>query len=127
SRRAVSVVALIAATALFAMPWAVVGPLARATLLSPFAVRVAWCGTSAAALGFVLGMLFPSGLAFTNRERATPVALALGGATSVVGGVLAVVISVSLGIPATFVAAAALYALAAACGPVRWRAVDEVD
>jgi hypothetical protein len=69
-------------------------------------------------------MLFPSGLAFTARERAAPVALALNGATSVVGGALAVALSVSLGIPATFVTAAAFYALAAACGPTRWRPVD---
>jgi hypothetical protein len=123
SRRAVSVAAIAAAAMLAVMPWAVIGPLAQATLLSPFAVRVAWCGACAAALGLVLGMLFPSALAYTTRERATPVALAIGGATSVVGGVLAVVLSVAFGIPATFMASAALYAIAAACGPMKWREV----
>jgi hypothetical protein len=102
------------------MPWAIIGPLAHATLLAPFGVRVVWCGACAAALGVVLGMLFPSGLAFSGREEATPVALAIGGATSVLGGVLAVVISVAFGIPATFLASAVLYAIASACGPMRW-------
>ncbi len=124
SRRAVSIAALVAAGLLAILPRLVVGPLARATLEAPFGLRVAWCGLCAALLGIVLGMLFPSGLAFTHRERATPVALALGGATSVVGGALAVVVSVSLGIPATFAVAAAFYALAAACGPMRWRALE---
>jgi hypothetical protein len=121
SRDAVTRAATVAAIMLATLPWVVVGPLARATFGSPFGVRVAWCGACAAAIGLVLGTLFPSGLAFTDRERAAPVALALGGATSVVGGALAIVISVSLGIPSTFAAAAALYGVAAACGPARWR------
>jgi hypothetical protein len=124
SRDAVTRAATLAAVMLAALPWAVVGPLARATSGSAFGVRVAWCGACAAAIGLVLGTLFPSGLAFTDRERAAPVALALGGATSVVGGALAVVISVSLGIPSTFAAAAVLYAVAAACGPARWRPAE---
>jgi hypothetical protein len=121
SRRAVTVTALVAAALLALMPWAIIGPLAHATLLAPAGVRVAWCGACAASLGVVLGMLFPSGLAYTGREEATPVALAVGGATSVVGGVLAMVISVAFGIPATFLASAALYALASWSGPVRWK------
>jgi hypothetical protein len=121
TRRAVTTAALVAAVLLATMPTAIIGPLAHATLLAPFAVRVAWCGACAASLGVVLGMLFPGALAFTRRERATPVALAIGGATSVVGGVLAIVISVAGGIPATFMVAGGLYALAAACGPMRWK------
>jgi hypothetical protein len=124
TRRAVSGAAAIAGAALALLPWVLVRPLAHATFESAFGVRVAWCGTTAAGLGLSLGMLFPSGLAFTDRERATPIALALGGATSVVGSALAVVVSVALGIPATFAVAAALYLLAAACGPMRWRAVE---
>ncbi len=123
SRRAVTMTAIVAA-AMLALVSMVVGRLAHATLESSFAVRVAWCGGCAGALGVVLGMLFPSGLAFTVRARAAPVALALNGATSVIGGALAVALSVSLGIPATFLTAAAFYALAAACGPSRWRPID---
>jgi hypothetical protein len=127
SRPAVTRAALTAAIVLVAIPWVVVRPLAHATLQSPFGVRVTWCGACAAGVGVILGMLFPSGLSFTHRERATPVALALGGATSVIGGALAVVISVSLGIPSTFAAAGTLYAVAAACGPSRWRPVKPAD
>jgi hypothetical protein len=123
SRQAVGTTALVAAAMLATIPWAVIRPLAHATLEAPFGVRVAWSGACAAALGVVLGMLFPGALAHTQRERATPVALALGGATSVVGGALAVVISVTLGIPNTFLVAAAFYVVAALCGPARWRVV----
>jgi hypothetical protein len=121
SRRRVTTAALVAAALLATMPSAIIRPLAIVTVLAPFAVRVAWCGACAAVLGIVLGMLFPGALAFTQRDRATPVALAIGGATSVVGGVLAIVISVAGGIPATFLVAAGLYALAAVCGPMRWK------
>jgi SAM-dependent methyltransferase len=124
SRSAVTTAALVAASMLATIPWALIRPLAHATLEAPFGARVAWCGACAAGLGVVLGMLFPGALAYTHRERATPVALALGGATSVVGGALAVVISVTLGIPSTFAAAAALYLVAAMSGPARWRSVE---
>jgi hypothetical protein len=121
SPRSVSSAALAAAAMLVTIPWGVIRPLAHATVEAPFAVRIAWCGACAGALGIVLGMLFPGALAHTDRERAAPVALALGGATSVVGGALAIVVSVTLGIPSTFAAAAACYLVAAACGPARWR------
>lgn len=124
TRRSVAMVALASAALLAVMPTAIIGPLARATLAAPFALRVAWTGACAGALGLLLGMLFPSGLRFTNRERATPVALAVGGASSVLGSVLAVVFSVGFGIPTTFLASAGLYALAAACGPARWRPAE---
>jgi hypothetical protein len=127
SRRAVSVAALVAAALLALTPWLVIRPLAHATMESPFGVRVAWSGGCSAAIGIVLGMMFPSGLAYTDRERAAPVALALGGASSVVAGSLAVVVSVGLGIPATFAAAGLFYAIAAVCGPARWRIDAGVD
>jgi uncharacterized membrane protein YjgN (DUF898 family) len=120
----VSVAALVAAAALVLTPWLVIRPLAHATMESPFGVRIAWCGGCSAAIGVVLGMMFPSGLAYTDRERAAPVALALGGASSVVAGSLAVAISVALGIPAAFAAAGLFYAIAAACGPARWTRID---
>jgi hypothetical protein len=122
SRRAVSVAGLVAAATLVAMPWLVIRPLAHATMEAPFGVRVAWCGGCAAVIGLVLGVMFPSGIAYTDRERAAPVALALGGASSVVAGSLAVVVSVGFGIPAAFAAAGFFYVVAAACGPARWTA-----
>jgi SAM-dependent methyltransferase len=122
SPRAVSVLALVAAVLLAALPWLVIHPLARATIASSFGVRVAWTGATAGAVGLVLGTLFPSGLRFAGRDRATAVALAINGASSVVGSVVAILVSVADGIPASFVVAACIYVAAAACGPVTWRA-----
>jgi hypothetical protein len=119
---AVSVLALVAAALLASLPWLVIHPFARATIASSFAVRVAWTGATAGGVGLVLGMLFPSGLRFAGRERATAVALAINGAASVLGSVVAIIVSVAGGIPASFVLAGGLYAVAAACGPIGWRA-----
>jgi hypothetical protein len=120
--RAASVVALFAAALLASLPWLVIDPFARATIASSFGVRVAWTGATAAGLGLVLGTLFPSGLRFAGRDRATAVALAINGAAGVVGSVVAIIVSVAEGIPASFVLAGIIYAVAAACGPVTWRA-----
>jgi hypothetical protein len=48
-------------------------------------------------------------------------ALALNGVASVLGSTAAILVSVWLGIPATFFFAAIVYLLAAAVGPVAWR------
>ncbi len=106
---------------LIVLPYAVVGPLARSTLDATFAVRAAWTGGVAGLVGLGLGMLFPGGLAYADRERGASVALAVNGATGVVGSVLAVLISVGAGIPVTFVCAGLLYLLAATFAPPRWR------
>jgi hypothetical protein len=121
SRRAVAVGALAVAGLLAAVPYAVIGPLARATLAAPFAVRVLWTGGCAALLGLCMGTLFPAGLRFVARERGAPVALALNGVTSVLGSVAAVAVSVVAGISATFVLAALVYVVAALAGPHGWR------
>ena len=124
SRAAVSVVAALAAALLIATPFAIIRPLARATMDAPYGTRVLWTAGCSAALGLVMGMLFPAGLRFADRERAAPVALALNGATSVLGSVAAIMISVWAGIPTSFVVAGCIYLVAAACGPARWRAVE---
>jgi ABC-type amino acid transport system permease subunit len=85
-----------------------------------FELRCAWTGATAAAVGLLLGMLFPSGLRYLHRAEGAPVALALNGATSVLGSVLAVTVSVWAGIPMTFAVAGASYFLAALAGPHRW-------
>lgn len=120
SRRHVAIAALVAAALIAAMPWAIIHPLVSATQNSPFWVRIVWTGGCAALVGVVLGTMFPSGLRFVDREQAAPVALALNGATSVVGSVIAVMLSVWLGIPASFVAAAAIYVIVALTSPVFW-------
>ncbi len=124
TRKAVSLGALGAAVVLAALPFAVIRPLARATIDSGFAVRAAWATSCAALVGLVLGMMFPSAVRYVDRARGAPVALAVNGATSVLGSVAAITVSVGLGIPATFVLAGAVYVLAALSGPHGWRAVD---
>ena len=54
-------------------------------------------------------------------------ALAVNGATSVLGSIAAITVSVGLGISSTFVLAAAVYVLAALVGPHGWRAVEGVS
>ena len=123
TRRAVSLGALGAALLLAALPYAVIRPLARATVDSGFPVRAAWAAGCAALVGLALGMLFPSAVRYVDRERGAPVALAVNGATSVLGSVGAIILSVSVGIPATFELAAAIYVVAALSGPHGWRPV----
>jgi hypothetical protein len=127
TRGHVTVVALVAALVLFALPYVAIGPLARATLSAPFGVRAAWTGGCAAVVGVILGMLFPSGIRFVDRARGAPVALALNGATSVMGSVAAIIVSVWFGIPTTFALAAAVYLVAAWAAPARWPAAEVSD
>jgi hypothetical protein len=118
--RRVALAALIAAALLAALPHTVIGPLAAATRFSPLGLRAAWATATSAGLGLVLGMLFPSGLRFISHPQGLPLALALNGAAGVVGGVLAIVISVRGGISWSFAAAAFAYLVAAARSPAFW-------
>ena len=120
SRRAVSVVAAVAGVLLIVLPFAVIHPLAQRTADASLAVRALWTGGCAAIAGLLLGMLFPSGLRFTNREQGAPAALAINGVTSVLGGGAAVIVSVAFGIPASFTVAGLCYLAAAVAGPARW-------
>ncbi len=120
TRRAVSFAAVGAAVLLAALPFVVIGPLARATLAAPLEIRIAWTGGAAGIVGMLLGMLFPSGARFLARDRGIPVALALNGATSVLGSVLAIVVSVALGISTSFALAGVIYLAAAWAGPHGW-------
>jgi hypothetical protein len=122
TREAVSVVAAAAGVVLVLLPRVAIGPLARLTEASSLGTRAAWAGALSGVVGLGLGMLFPSGVRFIARDRGVPLALALNGTASVLGGVFAVVVSVALGISATFALAGALYLLAAWAGPRRWPA-----
>src|SRR5260221_10723865 len=97
TRRAVTLCARAAGVLLLALPW-VIEPLAHATLSSPLSVRVLWTGGLTGFIGLVLGTLFPSGIQFIERDRGLPIALGINGATSVVGGILSVLVSVIFGI-----------------------------
>ncbi len=125
SRRAVRVAALVAAGVLTVLPYAIIRPLARATMASGFAWRAGWTGATAALVGIVLGTLFPSGIRYVSRVRGAPVALAINGASSVLGSVAALTVSVWVGIPATFALAGLAYLVAAVCAPPEWPSVDD--
>jgi hypothetical protein len=120
TRRQVSVIALMAAVILALLPHAVIQPLAHATLAAGLGVRVLWTGAVAAFVGLFLGMLFPSAVKYLARDRGVPVALALNGTASVLGTVLAVVVSVAFGISVSLTVAACAYAIAACVGPHGW-------
>jgi hypothetical protein len=120
TRRAATLSAVVAACLLLVVPW-LIEPLAHSTASSPLFVRVAWTFGLTGLIGLVLGTLFPSGIRFVERDRGLPLALGINGATSVVGSILSVLISVIFGIAASFIMAAAIYLVAAAFGPYRWR------
>lgn len=122
TRRAATVAALVAAGLLLVVPF-VIEPLAQATVSSSLAVRIAWTASLTGTIGLVLGTLFPSGIRFVERDKGLPVALGVNGATSVIGSILSVIVSVVLGIAASLTVAAVLYLIAAACGPWRWKDV----
>ena len=121
TRGATSLAALASAILLASLPYAVIEPLARATLTAPMPVRILWTASVAGLVGLVLGTLFPSGIRFVHRDRGLPIALGINGAASVVGSILSTMVSVVLGIAASFSVAALFYFVAAAAGPHRWR------
>ncbi len=123
SRRAVTLAAAAAGLLLTAIPWAI-EPLARATATHSLGLRALWCGGVAAGVGLLLGMLFPSGLSFTRRERGAPAALAVNGLTGILGSAFTVMLSVAFGIPVSFAVAGLCYLVAALAGPERWQPVD---
>lgn len=120
SRSAVTRAAVCTAVLLTVLPWGVIGPLARVTTDASFAVRAGWTGATAAVVGVALGMFFPSGVRWLPRGEAVPLALAINGAASVLGSVIALTISVWFGIPWTFVAAAVCYFVVALTSPSHW-------
>jgi hypothetical protein len=122
SRKATSFAALAAALLLAALPHLVIEPLARATLSAEMSVRIIWSALVTGLVGLVLGTLFPSGIRFVDRDRGLPIALGINGATSVVGSILSILVSVIWGIAASFAVAAMFYVIAAIYGPYRWRA-----
>jgi hypothetical protein len=121
ARASVSVAALVTAGILALLPWGVIGPLARLTSDSSLSLRAAWTLGCAGVVGGALGLFFPAGLRYVTRERATPLALAVNGATSVIGSIVAILVSVTFGISTTFVVGALAYLLVAGVGPWSWK------
>ncbi len=122
TNRHVTVAAVLAAAGLVALPYAVLRPLARATLEGAETLRFGGAAACAAVVGLMLGLFFPAGLRALPKREGAALALAVNGASSVLGSVLATTLSVWFGIPATFAAAGAIYLVAAWASPARWRA-----
>jgi hypothetical protein len=90
---------------------AAVQPLTRATIGYPLAARSAIVVGLLAPLSMLLGCFFPTGLRLVSRlsPEATPWMWGVNGAFSVLGSIVAVAISIFVGIHANLLAAAALY------------------
>ncbi|MBL8684204.1 MAG: hypothetical protein JNK05_33830 [Myxococcales bacterium] len=120
TRKSVSILCVGIAAALVVTAYGVIPFVAKHALVAPLAMRATMAACVSVALGLLLGMCFPAGLAYIERGKGAPAALAINGVTGVLGSVVALVVSVALGIPASFVLAAAIYLIAAAVGPYRW-------
>ncbi|MFN2291755.1 MAG: spermidine synthase [Anaerolineae bacterium] len=84
----------------------------RALLGAPLLVRVTVGGLSLAPLGFLMGVPFPSGLAWLREQAAglVPWAWAINGCTSVLASILAAMMALSAGFSWVLIAAALAYA-----------------
>ncbi|MCC6673267.1 MAG: hypothetical protein IT458_19540 [Planctomycetes bacterium] len=97
-----------------ALPWFL-----HATLALQEWQRVALTIACIAPVAFVMGMPFPTGLRALHGESQSVVAWAFGvnGAASVLASILSIVLAMELGFTAVFLAAAALYLVAACTVP----------
>jgi hypothetical protein len=115
SRRAlpVAIGALVAGLVLYALA---LPPLLAAARGAPIAARIALAVVTIAPLGLLMGMPFPSGIRRAGRESRTLVswAWAVNGGASVMGSTLTVLISMTYGFTASFLAGAIAYAAALA-------------
>jgi hypothetical protein len=115
SRRAlpVAIAALVAGLVLYALA---LPPLLAAARGAPIAARIALAVATIAPLGLLMGMPFPSGIRRAGRESRTLVswAWAVNGGASVMGSTLTVLISMTYGFTASFLAGAIAYAAALA-------------
>jgi hypothetical protein len=94
-------------------PW-VLPVLFRALQAAPLAVRLAMTGVSLSPLGFLMGIPFPTGLAWLHRRgpRLVPWAWAINGCVSVLASITAAMLAVSFGFSWVIVAAAVAYGVA---------------
>jgi hypothetical protein len=86
--------------------------LCAATMAQPRGVRMLICVAAMMPLGLLFGFAFPTGLTLVERvdRRPAPWFWGINGAMSVVGSVVAVMVSLANGITATLLLAAACYA-----------------
>ncbi len=95
-----------------AVVWLTIDPFIHATLGASQRTRVVLAVLYVAPVAFLMGMPFPTGLRQAGRvsESLVPWAWAVNGATSVLGSVLAVVVSMTAGFSTSLVFAAIAYA-----------------
>ena len=107
-------IVLVAVVTRFAIPW-----LVDIAIPWPLAVRIAVAVIILVPVGILLGMALPGGMRLLAQRSPDIVAWGWGlnGAFSVVGATLAVFIAMNWGFSTTFLAAAAVYATAAAVFP----------
>jgi hypothetical protein len=102
---------------------AILSRLISGTMAAPIPIRIALAVLTVAPVGFVMGMPFPTGLRQAGRISPSLVswAWAVNGATSVTGSVLAVIVSMGVGLTASYLAGLSAYvvALGIAAGLVR--------
>jgi hypothetical protein len=117
--RRVTMLALIAIVLLtlvtrFAVPW-----LVDAAIPWPLGVRIAAAVVILVPVGVLLGMALPGGMRLlaARRPEIAPWGWGMNGAFSVVGATLAVFIAMNWGFSTTFLAAAAVYTIAALVFP----------
>ena len=117
--RHVTMLALIAIVVLtlvtrLAVPW-----LVNAAIPWPLAVRIAAAVVILVPVGILLGMALPGGMRLlaARRPELAPWGWGMNGAFSVVGATLAVFIAMNWGFSTTFLAAAAVYTVAALVFP----------
>lgn len=111
---ALMAIVVLALVSRFGVPW-----LVDAAIPWPLAVRIAVAVAILVPAGILLGMALPGGMRMlaTRRPEIAPWGWGMNGAFSVVGATLAVFIAMNWGFSTTFMAAATVYALAAAVFP----------
>jgi hypothetical protein len=95
------------------------GPLFHALLGLPLLARIALAAVLVALPGLLMGALLPSGIRVANSlgSEVVPWAWGLNGATSVVGSILAIIISMNYGFTVTLFVGVAAYLLGLAALP----------
>ena len=122
-RRSLASIVLVVCVAL-GVASAALTPMIYATIAMSPLVRVVLAVLVIAPLGFVMGMPFPTGLQQAGRVSPTlvPWAWAVNGGTSVLGSVLAVIVSMGAGFGASFMFGISAYVVALAIATVALQA-----
>ena len=114
TRSALGAIVVVVLATRFALPW-----LIDAAIPWPLAARIVLAVAILVPIGILLGMALPGGMRLLAQRRPdiVPWGWGMNGALSVVGATLAVFIAMNWGFSTTFLAAAAVYTMAAVVFP----------